>query len=73
MKPIVLSRFKLAETRHERLFYVSRVKGDGGVDWEWTQDPESAAIVTYYWVRRFMADRDACGVKTAQCVEVASA
>lgn len=70
-KNIVTANFKLSESRHyNKVFYVSKVKGDGGVDWEWTPDPKQAAVVSFYWARRFMADRRACGSKTAAAIEV---
>jgi hypothetical protein len=70
MKPLVLSSFCLYETRGKTIWYVSKVKGDGGVDWEWTSIPEKATTVSFYWARRFMADRRACGVVTAATREV---
>lgn len=68
---LVTASFRLSETRgYNKVVYVSKVKGDGGVDWEWTFDPKEAASVSFYWARRFMADRRACGVKTAAAIEL---
>lgn len=72
MKPLVLSSFKLCETRWHSFhpFYVSKVKGDEGKDWEWTENPKEAIEVSFAWAQRFMADRRACGKKTAYTIEV---
>lgn len=74
MRPLVLTSFLLSETRGSgrrmNVWYIAKVKGDGGVDWEWTDDVAKAASVSYYWARRFMADRRACGVKTASAQEI---
>lgn len=70
---LVTNVFRCSEDRRFgralKTFYVVRVKGDGGVDWEWTEDPKRAVLVSFYWARRFMADRRACGVTSAQAVE----
>lgn len=73
-RPIVLCSFILSETRNvgRSTCYVTKVKGDDGVDWEWTDRADEAAKVSYYWARRFMADRRACGIKTAQAREAQS-
>lgn len=71
---VVTAVYRLSETRRFgrtlRTFYVVRVKGDGGADWEWAEDPKHARAVSFYWARRFMADRRACGITTAQAIEV---
>lgn len=33
--------------------YVSALPGDGGVDWEWTEDRKKAIALTPHWQRRF--------------------
>jgi hypothetical protein len=74
MRPLVLSSFLLSESRgsgtRATFWYVAKVKGDGGVDWEWTNDVGKAARVSYYWARRFMADRRSCGIRTARAQEI---
>lgn len=36
--------------------YIVRAKGDGGKDWEWTQDPKLKRPMSPYWTRRFRAE-----------------
>lgn len=48
---------------HKRIFYVARVKGDGGVDWEWTEDPKKAMHVPPYWQKIFASEAKLCGWK----------
>jgi len=43
-----------------KFVYIARVKGDGGVDWEWTSDPKQAMDVTPYWQRIFASDARLC-------------
>ena len=57
--------FRLYEIRNKTTWYVAKLKGKGGVDWEWTTDPEKAAKVTRYQARRFLKDRLACGIRSA--------
>lgn len=50
-----VSRSELSPYR-AKWFYVSKVKGDGGKDWEWTTDRKKALALTPYWQSRFAAD-----------------
>jgi hypothetical protein len=47
---------KLAEADGPRTRYVRKVKGDGGVDWEWTYEPAQATDVSQWWAARFLAE-----------------
>lgn len=47
---------RLCEKDGNSVRYVSRVKGDGGVDWEWTGDYRLAANVSPWWTRRFLSE-----------------
>ena len=39
-----------------RVFYVSQLPGEGGVDWGYSENPSKAIPVSRYWQRRFKAD-----------------
>lgn len=70
--------FRLQETRARgcgrfTTFYVVRVKGDGGVDWEWTEDPKQAAWVSSAWARKYARDREACGSKAWAVIDMGAA
>jgi len=68
---LVTNLFRLSESKRDgSIWYVTHAKGDGGKDWGWTGDAQKAALLSFGWARRFMADRRYCGVTTAQALEV---
>jgi hypothetical protein len=48
-------------SQNSRPWYVSEVKGDGGVDWGYTDDVTKAKVLnTWYW-KQFAKDMRDCG------------
>lgn len=49
-------------------WYVAALPGDGGVDWEYTEDSTKAIHLSPYWKRRFSEDMRRVG-DVAQFIE----
>ena len=56
------ARYRLSrQWARDLTYYVAQVPGDGGKDWGYTENPSKAALVSAYWMRRFISDCEHVG------------